>query len=149
MDTKEEVKARIQKRARQLYEDEKKNCSQAIALSINETFPSDMSEAVLEAMSSSFGGGIGGRGCLCGALGGSLLSLGLLLGASEESKKGVRAASGKMHDSFKEAQRATCCRIISKRHADEGRAYCARLVEDTAGLAVDILLDSRPGLLPG
>ena len=136
---------KVKQRARQLYSEENLSCSQAVLLSMNETFPMGIDTNTLNAMSIPFAAGIGGCGCVCGALGGSLMSLGILLGAdpATNNRKNIQSISAKMHDTFKEAQSATCCRVIKKKHSEQGRSYCAQLVEDTAGKAAALLLETK------
>ena len=57
-------------------------CSEAVIASIIDNFGVDIPREVI-AMASGMGGGAGRAGCMCGALNGGIISLGLFLGRTE------------------------------------------------------------------
>jgi len=106
------------------------NCAQAVlqACTGNDT-PEMM------AMSKGFGGGVGGSKCLCGAISGGVMALGL-------AGKDNRAA--KLIESFKEKNRVTCCVALSKPYKWKSRehlANCRRITEETAEMVEHLLRD--------
>ena len=58
------------------------------------------------------------------------------------------AAVSELHDRFKDAFRATCCRALTRPvewGSDEHHAYCERFVREATTIAEEILLRSRQG----
>lgn len=68
-----------------------------------------------------FGGGIGGRQCLCGAVSGGVIALGL---------KGKKKLAGKLVDNFRARHKVTCCKGLSAPFgwlSDQHLANCRHL----------------------
>lgn len=105
------------------------NCAQAV---LQATVGAD--EKLLE-LSGAFGGGIGGSKCLCGAVAGGVMALGL-------AGKGKR--SGKLVTRFRERHRVTCCKALSAGYrwkSPEHLANCRRITVATAELTEELLRD--------
>lgn len=114
-------------RAGELF-DQGLNCAQAV---LQATTGRD--EPELLAMAEGFAGGIGNRGCLCGAVAGGVMALGL-------QGKGDRA--GRLVEEFQANHRTTCCRSLSKDHtwlSREHLANCRRLTIATAAQVENLL----------
>jgi C_GCAxxG_C_C family probable redox protein len=80
------------------------SCSQSVGLALKQAGLS-VSDDVLNAMSG-LRGGIGGRGCVCGALMGPVL----IAGAKDPSK--AHRVSAQMHNDFKDKFKTTCCKAL-------------------------------------
>jgi len=120
-------------RAGELF-DRSFNCTQAVLQATT-----GRSDPELIAMAEGFGGGIGDSGCLCGALTGGVMALGLA-GRSGESRQLI--------DEFREAFRTTCCRGLSKDYrwqSKEHLANCRRITCQTAAM-VEVLLEEKEDL---
>lgn len=94
------------------------SCSEALMLSIHNNFELDLPKDIIK-MASGFTVGIGGSKCLCGALAGGVMALGLFFGRDEPADPKIgnaMALSNELHDYFKKAtgKNATCCRILTK-----------------------------------
>ena len=79
--------------------------------------------------------GIGKSGCLCGAITGGVMALGLYWRAD---------CSADLMSAFKEAFQTTCCRGLSKSYAwgrEEHQANCRKITVATAGLVEELLFD--------
>ena len=76
------------------------NCSQAVFQAAT-----GRSDPELIAMAEGFGGGIGDSGCLCGAISGGVMALGIA-GKAKHSAELIAA--------FKDIYQTTCCRGVSK-----------------------------------
>lgn len=93
-------------------------CSEAVVSSIRSNFELDIPEEVI-AMASGFPVGIGRSKCVCGAVSGGVMSLGLFFGRTKQKdpkvEKNLEVAK-ELHDYFKEAngKNALCCRILTK-----------------------------------
>lgn len=93
-------------------------CSEAVISSIRTNFELDVPEEVV-AMASGFPVGIGRSKCLCGAVSGGVMTLGLLFGRTVQNDPQVEktmALSKELHDYFKVAngKNSLCCRVLTK-----------------------------------
>lgn len=96
-------------------------CCEALMSSIRDNFELDIPEEVI-AMSSGMAVGVGRSGCLCGALNGGVMALGLFFGRTEQNgpkdPKVVRCMelTNELHDWFKKnnGKNATCCRVLTR-----------------------------------
>jgi C_GCAxxG_C_C family probable redox protein len=80
-----------------------------------------------------FSCGIGKSGCLCGAITGGVMALGLKWRADY---------SADLMTTFKEAFQTTCCRGLSKSYAwmsEEHQANCRKITVATAGMVEELL----------
>ncbi|RPF42060.1 C_GCAxxG_C_C family probable redox protein [Hydrogenoanaerobacterium saccharovorans] len=93
-------------------------CSEAVVSSIRSNFELDIPEQVI-AMASGFPVGIGRSKCLCGAVSGGVLALGIFFGRTvpkdPKVEKNLEVAK-ELHDYFKVAngKNAICCRTLTK-----------------------------------
>jgi C_GCAxxG_C_C family probable redox protein len=104
------------------------NCAQAVFQAAAGVEDPDLME-----MAKAFGGGIGGSKCLCGAISGGVMALGL---------KGKGGRAGELVALFKDRHKVTCCSALSRPYEWKSRehlANCRKLTEDAAEM-VDKLL---------
>lgn len=104
------------------------NCTQAVLQAAGGSDDPQMME-----MAKAFGGGIGGSKCLCGAVSGGVMALGL---------KGKGNRSAKLVEAFKAKNRVTCCSALSRPYKWKSRehlANCRRLTEETAEIVETLL----------
>lgn len=103
-------------------------------------------------MASGLSGGLGGVGCICGAVNGGVLALGLFLGQEGPgltNGKKIRAAAKALHDQFKERFGSGCCQNLTRELKRDSRArfdYCGDLTAAAAEMAAKIILGSKPEL---
>ncbi len=96
-------------------------CCEAVMASIHENFELDIPKEVIK-MSSGMPGGAGGSGCMCGALNGGILALGLFFGRSEQSGHDnptvlkCMGLANELHDWFRKTngKNTVCCRALTK-----------------------------------
>lgn len=96
-------------------------CCEALMASIRTNFELDVPEAVI-AMSSGMAVGVGKSGCLCGALNGGVLALGLFFGRTEQSGPAdpnvqkCMQLTNELHSWFKNVngKNSVCCRVLTK-----------------------------------
>jgi C_GCAxxG_C_C family probable redox protein len=91
-------------------------CSEAIVKTIKDAFNLPVSDEVIS-MASGFPVGIGKAGCLCGAVSGGVMALGLVFGRTTAKDKKVDKAmkfSRELHDIFKKNHKSLCCRTLNK-----------------------------------
>ncbi|MFA5843969.1 MAG: C-GCAxxG-C-C family (seleno)protein [Coriobacteriia bacterium] len=129
------------------------NCAQAVIGALAEV-------PGLPSLSPSLGAGyttgIGGSGCVCGALAGGVAVLGEY--ASNRGLEPVAARqlaeelSATLHARFAECFGAACCRIIKRGQtegSDEWLAHCTLLIEETARMVADVAADHSRAVAPG
>lgn len=91
-------------------------CSEAITDSIRRNFELDMPEEMV-AMASGFPVGIGRSKCTCGAVTGSILTLGYFFGRTKGGDPKVNRAlelANELQQSFKDNHKVLCCSILTK-----------------------------------
>ncbi|MDH3359361.1 MAG: C-GCAxxG-C-C family protein [Desulfobulbaceae bacterium] len=144
----QELITQIGLRAENLYDAKKICCSEAVLLTLNETFDGGLSQEMALQLGAGLCGGMG-SGCSCGALTGAELALGLFLAPNLPEglkQKKFRAVSKELHDSFKERYTATCCRKLLKLGKEKQGPSCKELTRGGAELVAGLILDHRPEL---
>lgn len=104
------------------------NCAQAVLQAT-----AGSSNQQLLTITEAFGGGVGGSKCLCGAVTGGVMALGL-------SGKGKRA--GKLVAMFRERNKVTCCKALSAPYhwkSPEHLANCRRITVEAAEMTDTLL----------
>ncbi len=110
----------VAERAGRLF-DSGMNCAQAV---LQATTGSE--DRQLMQMADAFGGGVGSSKCLCGAVSGGVMALGL---------KGKAKKSARLMQEFREKNRVACCVALSRPYkwlSREHRANCRRITVETA-----------------
>jgi C_GCAxxG_C_C family probable redox protein len=130
---------------RQLY------CSEAVLVTLNESFGGGLSRSQAVALAAPFAEGQGRSGCLCGAIGGGLLALGLFLAqpGPYRKRRQVQAAAAELNSLFSARYGATCCRVITRkleRYSEAHMTHCAEITATTAALTAGLILSRRPSL---
>ncbi|WP_322630653.1 C-GCAxxG-C-C family (seleno)protein [Aedoeadaptatus coxii] len=111
-------------------------CSETVIDTFRKSLDLDIPDEAI-AMSSGFPWGLGGGGCICGALAGATMCLGYLYGRTEKGDPKINRCfelSKKMHDSFREKNGATCCRALTHGYDNDDphrKCKCAGIVENT------------------
>lgn len=122
-------------------------CSEAVVSSIRSNFELDIPEEVI-AMASGFPVGIGRSKCLCGAVSGGVMALGIFFGRTRQGdpkvEKNLEVAK-ELHDWFKEnnGKNALCCRILTREFdmaAGEHKEQCIHLTGMIAGKVAEIVV---------
>ena len=106
------------------------NCAQAVLQAAT-----GRDDPELLAMAAAFGSGIGESGCLCGAVSGGVMALGLC---------GKAERGGELVAAFRAEFRTTCCRALSKDYRWLSREHlgnCRRLTVAAAGMVEKLLHD--------
>ena len=125
-------------------------CSEAVVSSIRSNFEMDVPEEVI-AMASGFPIGIGRSKCLCGAVSGGVMAIGLVFGRTVQKDPQVEQTlllSKELHDWFKEAngKNALCCRILTKdwdMGAGEHKEQCIRFTGLVAGKVAEMIIREK------
>ena len=142
----------VESRAQNLFTTRQLYCAEAVLLVLNRGLNGGLSEETAIRLASAMTDGLGGAGCLCGALGGGVLALGLFLGrdsAGGKDRYHAQQASRALHDLFRDMFGSTCCRVLSKKTKKGSRSHfehCKEVTGTGARLAAQVILDRRPEL---
>jgi C_GCAxxG_C_C family probable redox protein len=110
--------------AEALYRSGQYHCAEAVMEAIRRKFTPEIPEAVVGTVSG-FGGG-SGAGCICGAISGGTVAIGMVV----QDKKQTTHLTRELHKWFKEKYGVTCCKII---RADNPHGVCPVLTGEVAG----------------
>lgn len=118
-------------------------CSEAILRAFNEVYKLGLPEDAYK-ISTGFGSGLGGSGCVCGTVTAATMIFGLAAGRNKscESEKSVHAAVKKLHERFRDEHKVLCCRVLTKnvRWGSGGhKKQCERFIFDVTGWTEEIL----------
>ncbi len=118
--TKEELLDKVQANAEELFRSGTFFCSEAVVYTINELLGKPYDENVVK-LASGFPIGMGKAGCLCGAVSGGQISLGMAYGRvkGEAMNERMFEVSHALHDYIRSEYGATCCRVITKEWAGD------------------------------
>lgn len=125
------------------------NCTESIVKAFNEIYNYPMSTDVIK-MATGFGGGLGHAGCMCGALTGSIMVLGLFKGRTcpEVNRDPCYEVAKEFHDRFKGEFGVTCCRVLNRFEFDspEHLRCCLKLTGGTAKLLMEFIQEKALSL---
>jgi len=120
-------------------------CSEAIVKTIKDAFGLPVSNDVIS-MASGFPIGIGKAGCVCGAVSGGVMALGLVFGRTTPKDSKVDKAmnlSRELHDIFKKRHKSLCCRTLNKymimgssRQMKQCIAFTGEMAQETARIII-------------
>lgn len=95
-------------------------------------------------IATSFSGGMG-SGCLCGAVAGAQMIIGLLHGKTKDNN--ARMLAKEFYNRFTKKHKITCCKILTKGfddfHSKERKQHCANMVYDSALILDEILEEAK------
>ncbi len=121
-------------------------CSESVIYAIRKNFEIELSDDAI-AMSSGFPWGLGGGGCICGALAGGTMMLGYFFGRRTPGDPQINKCfelTKELHDYFKETNGATCCRALIKNYPDknsqERKDHCIKMVKTTVVKTAEIIM---------
>lgn len=120
-------------------------CSESVIYAIRKHFEIDLSDDAI-AMSSGFPWGLGGGGCICGALAGATMCIGYFFGRRTPGDPKITkcfALTNEMHDAFKDYCGGTCCRVLTKekeKNSPERKAQCTDFVSFTVKKVAEIII---------
>lgn len=156
MMSKEEYLRDVRSEAEELFRSGTFFCSEAVLYVINEVLGKPYNDDIVK-MASSFPIGLGKAQCLCGAISGGEMALGIVYGRNRGepmNPKMFEYAKG-LHDFIKAKYHATCCRVITKQWAGdnfaspERKAHCIRITGEVAEWVANVLIDDEKLHIPG
>jgi len=111
---------KVKEEAEALFREGRLYCSEAVVKTIRDNLAPDMPESLIAA-ASGFPGGVGGSGCICGAVSGGVIVLGYLFGrtgpstAADPKIQNAMKLAGELQESFRKAHKGVlCCHIHTK-----------------------------------
>jgi C_GCAxxG_C_C family probable redox protein len=125
-----ELAEQCQLQAEALYRSGNYHCAEAVMESIRKHFFPEAPEAVVGTVSG-FGGG-SGSGCICGAVSGGTVAIGLAL----HDKKATMHLTRELHTWFKGKYGVTCCKTI---RANNDKGICPLITGEVAGKIAEML----------
>jgi C_GCAxxG_C_C family probable redox protein len=148
--TKEELLDIVQANAEELFRSGTFFCSESVVQTINELLGKPYDENIVK-LASGFPIGMGKAGCLCGAVSGGQMALGMVYGRVEgETMKDQMFEKAKnLHDYIKSEYKSTCCRVITKEWTgdafkSEGRKnHCITITGKVARWVANELIEDR------
>ncbi len=121
-------------------------CSESVIAAIRDAFDLNIPDSAI-AMSSGFPWGLGGAGCLCGAVAGGAMCIGFLYGRTTPGDPKINRCfelTNEFHDKFKKEFGTTCCRVLIKNYPDknsqERKCHCIRMVRFAVAAVAEILI---------
>ena len=116
------------------------SCSEAVAKAAIDLGLADES---FVSIATSFSGGMSSR-CLCGAVAGSQMVIGLLFGKNKDNT--ARAKAKEFYEKFTSTHKVACCKVLSKDfefHSPERKAHCTNLVEECGAILDEMLAEIK------
>lgn len=136
---------RVRETAENYYKNGDFYCSEAIVKTIRDEFGLQLPDEII-AMASGFPVGMGGSGCVCGAIAGGIMAIGLFFGRTEAKDDKVdkaMALSKELHDNFKLKHKSLCCRVLTRNmtlgspeHMDQCISFTGEVAEETARMII-------------
>jgi len=146
--TKEEVLDKVQTDAENLFKSGTYFCSEAVLQTINELLGMPYGADVVK-LASGFPIGMGKSGCLCGAVSGGQMALGIVYGRVEGDPMQDKMfdISKNLHDYIKDEYNSTCCRVITKQwqgdnfKSPERKQHCFKITGKVARWVANELIE--------
>lgn len=117
------------------------SCSESIAKAAVEI---GLAKEEIISIATSFSGGMG-SGCLCGAVAGAQMIIGLMHGKNKDNK--ARALAKEFYQRFTQKHKVTCCKILTKDfkdfHSQERKQHCANMVFECSKILDEILEENK------
>ncbi|KKL88519.1 hypothetical protein LCGC14_1923900 [marine sediment metagenome] len=119
-------------------------CSESVVHTINQLMGSPLPHQITK-LASGFPIGLGKSGCLCGAISGGVIALGIAYGRNhgETMNPKMFPLSAKLHDFIKEQYGSTCCRVLIKDYdfeSPERKKHCIKITGEVAAFVTEVFL---------
>lgn len=145
---KQEVLDQIRKEAEGYFDRGEFFCSESVVHTINNLLGKPYDEEVVR-LASGFPIGLGKKGCLCGAVSGGEMALGMAYGRvhGEEMNEKMFPLAAELHDFIKDEYGSTCCRVITREWAGdnfkspERKAHCVKITGLVAEWVAEKLIE--------
>ena len=148
--TKEELIAKIREDAEALYRSGTFFCSEAVVNVINNYLGKPYAPDVVK-LASGFPMGMGKAGCLCGAVSGGQMALGIVYGRTQGEamqEKMLEIAKG-LHDHIISEYGSCCCRVMTRKwrgddfKSPERKEHCIKITGKVAEWIAEQLINDH------
>jgi C_GCAxxG_C_C family probable redox protein len=148
MMTKKELIEEVRKEAEGYFERGEFFCSESVVHTINNLLGKAYDDKVVK-MASGFPVGMGKSGCLCGAVSGGQMALGMVYGRAhgESMNEKMFPLAAELHDYIKGEYGSTCCRVITRQWAGdnfqspERKEHCIEITGKVAAWVAEKLIE--------
>ncbi|HEY6007094.1 MAG TPA: C-GCAxxG-C-C family protein [Geobacteraceae bacterium] len=113
-----------------LFRSGKFHCAEAVLKAVKDRFAPETGDEIVR-MAGGFGGG-SGAGCICGAVAGGTMAIGLVL---RGDRKRAAQLTKELQHWFRGEYGATCCKLITT----NGKSGCPPLTGRVAGKVAELL----------
>ena len=136
----QEAIEKARRQAEEMYRSGQFLCSEAVFLVANEYLGRPVPDEMVR-LASGFPVGIGMAGCVCGALSGGVMDLGIKYGRTQAGAKapGMFEASKELHARFVARRKHTCCRKLIRKFDLGSPEHIAQCVAITGEVAADVI----------
>lgn len=136
---KEEILDNIRKEAEDYFSQGEFFCSESVVYTINKLLDYPYDDDIVR-LASGFPIGMGKSGCLCGAVSGGQMALGMVYGRKlgEPMNENMFPLAAKLHDYTMKEYGSNCCRLITRQWAGddfkspERKKHCVEITGDIA-----------------
>jgi len=145
--TKDQRMSEIREIAEGYFERGEFFCSEAVVKTINDALDKPFSDDVTK-LASGFPVGIGKSGCICGAVSGGVMALGMVYGRNhgEAMHEDMFKHAANLHDRIKELYKSTCCRVMTRNfefQSSERKDHCVKITGEVAAYIAEKLIDDE------
>lgn len=148
VDKRQQVLDEIQNGAEELFRSGTFFCSEAVLLTINELLGQPYDNDIVK-MASGFPIGMGRSGCLCGAVSGGQMALGMVYGRvkGQPVNEKMLTKAKELHDYMNSQYKSNCCRVITRLWAGddfnspERKNLCIKITGDIARWVAEQLIE--------
>jgi C_GCAxxG_C_C family probable redox protein len=136
----QQLRDELRLKAEQFYRGGQFLCSEAVFLVANEYLGRPVPDQMVR-LASGFPVGMGLAGCVCGALSGGVMALGLKYGREDPgaAEPGMFEASRELHDRFRARRRMVCCRGLIRKFTFGTPEHLEQCITITGEVAADVL----------
>jgi len=146
--TKEQLVEEVRKEAEGYFERGEFFCSEAVVYTINNLLGKPYDDDIVK-MASGFPVGLGKSGCLCGAVSGGQMALGMVYGRvyGEAMNEKMFQLAAELHDYIKEEYGSTCCRVMTRQwsgdnfQSPERKKHCIEITGKVAEWVAQKLIE--------
>ncbi|KNF07550.1 C GCAxxG C C family protein [Gottschalkia purinilytica] len=145
---KKQIISDVRSKAEGYYDRGEFFCSEAVVHAINELLGWPFPENITK-LASAFPVGLGKSGCLCGAVSGGAMALGMAYGRKygDPMKDEMFPISAQLHDHIRSIYKSTCCRVLVKGHGEFGsperKKHCVEITGEVAAWIAEKLLEDE------
>lgn len=143
----EKIIADVRRKAGGCFQRGELYCSESVIHTLNEFLGWPLDRAIVR-LAAGFPVGIGRSGCVCGAISGGVMALGMVYGRDPGNamNRNMFPIAAELHDHIKKLYKSTCCRVITKDlvfDSPERKAHCVKITGEVAAWVADKLLDDE------